>query len=145
MTIAHAHKLLDQELLTVPEALLGQHQDVRQALVSLVGAVDGESEATVAAGAMLHPPMNTLSLPLPPPTSHPPRFLVVRSGAEAAGIDLDPAGAAVVTVEACGALKGVLARQKGIQGTLMWEMSEDTVDFQLTQALRLGMGLRATG
>ncbi|SCZ90817.1 BZ3500_MvSof-1268-A1-R1_Chr1-3g02280 [Microbotryum saponariae] len=40
MTIAHAHKLLDQELLTVPEALLGQHQDVRQALVSLVGAVD---------------------------------------------------------------------------------------------------------
>ncbi|KDE03762.1 hypothetical protein MVLG_05766 [Microbotryum lychnidis-dioicae p1A1 Lamole] len=40
MTIAHAHKLLDQELLTVPEALLGQHQDVRQALVSLVGTVD---------------------------------------------------------------------------------------------------------
>ncbi|SGY69321.1 BQ5605_C004g02996 [Microbotryum silenes-dioicae] len=40
MTIANAHKLLDQELLTVPEALLGQHQDVRQALVSLVGTVD---------------------------------------------------------------------------------------------------------
>ncbi|SCV70718.1 BQ2448_3480 [Microbotryum intermedium] len=42
-------------------------------------------------------------------------------------------------------LKGVLARQKGIQGTLMWEMSEDTVDFQLTQAFQSGMGLRATG
>ncbi|SGY33128.1 BQ5605_C002g01453 [Microbotryum silenes-dioicae] len=64
MTIAHAHKLLDQELLTVPEALLGQHQDVRQALVSLVGTVDGESEHTVAAGSTLHPPMNTFSLSL---------------------------------------------------------------------------------
>ncbi|SGZ07284.1 BQ5605_C031g11006 [Microbotryum silenes-dioicae] len=28
-------QLLDRELLTVPEALLGQHQDVRQALASL--------------------------------------------------------------------------------------------------------------
>ncbi|SCZ89497.1 BZ3500_MvSof-1268-A1-R1_Chr9g10430 [Microbotryum saponariae] len=61
MTIAHAHKLLGRELLTVAEALLGQHQDVRQALVSLLGTVEGESEPTVAACSMLHPPMNTLS------------------------------------------------------------------------------------
>ncbi|SGY31965.1 BQ5605_C002g01293 [Microbotryum silenes-dioicae] len=69
MTIAHAHKLLDQELLTVPEALLGQHQDVRQALVSLwfsaarsgtsqqkqtqrfVGSVRAEADRIVAATA----------------------------------------------------------------------------------------------
>ncbi|GAA5821856.1 hypothetical protein JCM11251_004747 [Rhodosporidiobolus azoricus] len=38
------------------------------------------------------------------------------------------------------ALKGQLAAQKGLGGILMWDLSGDTKDFQLTQAYSTGMG-----
>ncbi|KWU47291.1 glycoside hydrolase [Rhodotorula sp. JG-1b] len=42
-------------------------------------------------------------------------------------------------------LKGAMARDKGIAGVLMWEMSHDTSDFQLVQSYRNGMGLNPLG
>ncbi|KAK4055771.1 hypothetical protein OIV83_000318 [Microbotryomycetes sp. JL201] len=41
------------------------------------------------------------------------------------------------------ALKGQLAKQRGIGGIMMWEMSGDTLSLTLTKAWRAGMGLPA--
>ncbi|BGP14946.1 hypothetical protein JCM10213_007252 [Rhodosporidiobolus nylandii] len=42
-------------------------------------------------------------------------------------------------------LKGQLANQKGIAGLAMWDISGDTLDFQLTQSWRSSMGLDPLG